>query len=64
MYLLAQETAVPYSLVLNIVGIVGFVAAVGLGSVAWYNSKRPAGWEGKERPKGVPSIGKDGDEDA
>jgi hypothetical protein len=61
MYLLMQETAVPYALVLNIVGIVGFVAAVGLGSIAWYNSKRPAGWEGKERPKGVPSLGSDDD---
>jgi hypothetical protein len=59
MYLIMQETAVPYSLALTIVGIVGFVAAVGIGSIAWYNSKRPAGWEGKERPKGVPSIGSD-----
>jgi hypothetical protein len=35
---------------------VGFVAAVSLGSVAWYNSKRPAGWEDKERPKVIPKI--------
>jgi hypothetical protein len=62
MYLLMQETAVPYALVLNIVGIVGFAAAVGIGSIAWYNSKRPAGWEGKERPKGVPSLGSDKDD--
>lgn len=42
---------------------VGFVAAVGLGSVAWYNSKRPAGWEGRERPKGIPKVNVPGDED-
>lgn len=36
--------------------IVGFIAAVSIGSIAWYNSKRPAGWEGKERPDIVPKI--------
>lgn len=35
---------------------VGFIAAVVLGSLAWYNSKRPAGWEDKERPTIVPEI--------
>ena len=61
MYVLAQEAAVPYSLVLTIVGVVGFAAAVGLGSIAWYNSKRPAGWEDKERPDVVPKIDKNTD---
>ncbi len=37
---------------------VGFVAAVTIGSIAWYNSKRPAGWENKERPDIVPKIDK------
>jgi hypothetical protein len=41
---------------LPIVVIVGFVAAVAIGSLAWYNSKRPPGWEGKERPDIVPEI--------
>ncbi len=62
--LLAQESidsSIPYSLLLTIVGIVGFIAAVSIGSVAWYNSKRPAGWEGKERPDIVPKIEKDTD---
>ena len=36
--------------------VVGFVAAVGIGSIAWYNSKRPAGWEDKEKPDFVPKI--------
>ncbi len=34
----------------------GFIAAITIGSIAWYNSKRPAGWERKDRPDIVPSI--------
>lgn len=41
--------------------VVGFIAAVTIGSIAWYNSKRPAGWEGRERPDIVPKVG---DEDS
>jgi hypothetical protein len=36
--------------------VVGFIAAVTLGSIAWYNSKRPPGWEDKERPPVVPEV--------
>jgi hypothetical protein len=36
--------------------IVGFVAAVTLGSVAWYNSKRPSGWEGANKPNVIPDL--------
>lgn len=36
--------------------VVGFIAAVTIGSIAWYNSKRPPGWEDKERPDVVPKI--------
>lgn len=36
--------------------VVGFIAAVGIGSIAWYNSKRPPGWEGKDRPDIVPKV--------
>jgi hypothetical protein len=62
MYVLMQEAgALPYSTLLTIVGILGFVAAVGIGSVAWYNSKRPAGWEDKERPDVIPKINKNTD---
>ncbi|MEG4337645.1 photosystem II assembly protein Psb35 [Microcoleus sp. D3_18_C2] len=39
--------------------IVGFLAAVTIGSIAWYNSKRPPGWESKERPDFVPKVDKD-----
>jgi len=39
--------------------VVGFIAATTIGSVAWYNSKRPPGWEAKERPDFVPKVDKD-----
>ncbi|HSF75414.1 MAG TPA: hypothetical protein VLA84_16595 [Microcoleus sp.] len=39
--------------------VAGFVAAVTIGSIAWYNSKRPPGWESKERPDFVPKVDKD-----
>jgi hypothetical protein len=44
---------------LTAVVVLGFIAAVGLGSVAWYNSKRPVGWEDKERPDIVPKVDKE-----
>ncbi|WP_013322354.1 photosystem II assembly protein Psb35 [Gloeothece verrucosa] len=34
----------------------GFIAAVTIGSIAWYNSKRPAGWEDVKRPEFVPEV--------
>ena len=36
--------------------VVGFIAAVSIGSIAWYNSRRPVGWEDAERPEIVPDI--------
>ncbi len=36
--------------------VVGFIAAVTIGSIAWYNSTKPAGWEDTERPNIVPKI--------
>ena len=56
--LLQVSEAAPYSLSLGAVVTIGFAAAVTIGSIAWYNSKRPAGWEGKERPDIVPEIEK------
>ncbi len=43
---------------LIVVGV-GFVAAVVIGSVAWFNSKRPAGWENADRPGYVPKVSDD-----
>lgn len=40
----------------TLVYVVGFIAATTIGSIAWYNSKRPVGWEKKERPDIVPKV--------
>jgi hypothetical protein len=45
---------------LTVVGIGGFLAATILGSIGWYNSKRPAGWEASDTPGWVPKVDKDG----
>lgn len=37
---------------------IGFVAAATIGSIAWYNSKRPVGWKDKDRPDFLPHIDK------
>ncbi|MBW4557011.1 MAG: hypothetical protein KME59_13885 [Trichormus sp. ATA11-4-KO1] len=53
----AEGSHFPYAFTL--VYVVGFIAAVTIGSIAWYNSKRPAGWESKDRPDFVPKIEKE-----
>ncbi|MFM7470090.1 MAG: photosystem II assembly protein Psb35 [Nodosilinea sp.] len=42
---------------------VGFIAAVTIGSIAWYNSKRPPGWEDKQKPDFMPTVSTE-DEDS
>jgi hypothetical protein len=54
----AAESSSSYSIALTSVLIFGFVAAATIGSIAWYNSKRPVGWEDKERPDLVPDVDK------
>jgi hypothetical protein len=39
-----------------LVYVVGFIAAVVIGSIAWYNSKKPAGWENAEKPDFIPDL--------
>jgi hypothetical protein len=39
----------------------GFLAATIIGSIAWYNSKRPAGWEDAGTPGWVPKVDADKD---
>ena len=34
----------------------GFLAAAILGSIAWYNSTRLAGWKDKDRPDMIPDL--------
>ncbi len=59
-YLGAATGGLPSAFVL--VYVVGFIAAVAIGSIAWYNSKRPAGWEDKDKPDFIPNV-KGGEED-
>jgi hypothetical protein len=55
------DTADPFAAaMLPAVLIIGFVAAAGIGTLAWYNSKRPPGWENKERPDVVPKVNTSG----
>jgi len=53
-----SEASSSYSAILIGLFVVGFIAAVSIGSIAWYNSKRPLGWEDKQRPDVVPNIDK------
>ncbi|NEQ31194.1 MAG: hypothetical protein F6K04_09330 [Leptolyngbya sp. SIO4C5] len=59
--LAAAEAAGGLPLSFTLVYVVGFIAAVSIGSIAWYNSKRPAGWEGKERPDFIPEVKEEAD---
>ncbi len=54
----ANQISSSPSISLGLVIFVGFVAAVSIGSIAWYNSKRPLGWEDKKRPDLVPKVEK------
>jgi hypothetical protein len=54
--ILAAADPRPFPVAFTLVYILGFIAAVSIGSVAWYNSKRPPGWEGSERPDIVPKV--------
>ncbi len=55
----AANTGHNFPVAFTAVYVVGFIAAVTIGSIAWYNSKRPAGWESKDRPDFVPKVDKD-----
>lgn len=57
-FLQVATDSAPYFSAITIAVGVGFIAAVTIGSIAWYNSKRPVGWEDKERPDIVPEVDK------
>ncbi|MCG8362363.1 MAG: hypothetical protein MJA27_03400 [Pseudanabaenales cyanobacterium] len=59
MEIAASDSSFPAGMVLILIGVIGFIAAVTIGSIAWYNSKRPAGWEDAERPGFIPKMGGD-----
>lgn len=39
--------------------LLGLIAGVSIGLVAWYNSKRPPGWENVEHPSFIPKLNLD-----
>lgn len=55
----ASGAGMQFPVSFTVVYIVGFIAAVSIGSIAWYNSKRPPGWEDKDRPDVVPEVKKE-----
>ena len=55
----AVKGSFPYGTAFAGVLGLGFVAAVSLGSIAFYNSKRPVGWEDSSRPSFVPKVKSD-----
>ncbi|MGF1457635.1 MAG: photosystem II assembly protein Psb35 [Leptolyngbyaceae cyanobacterium] len=55
--LIALEYATTLKTLVYVLFASGFLVAVVAGSVAWYNSKKPAGWEGAEKPDWVPKVG-------
>jgi hypothetical protein len=48
-----QEVYLSY---FNGVYSIGALAAGVVGVIAWYNSKRPVGWEDRGRPSFIPAI--------
>ncbi len=51
-----MEAAPHFPISATLVYVIGFIAASLIGSVAWYNSRRPVGWENKTRPDLVPEV--------
>jgi len=64
MYLLLEVASGKFPVYFVAVYVVGFLAAVSIGSIAWYNSKRPVGWEDAQRPDIIPEVKTDIDSDS
>lgn len=54
---LAVAASKPFPLYFTLVYVVGAVAAVSIGLIAFFNSKRPLGWEDAKRPDIIPDLG-------
>jgi len=64
MYLLLEVASGKFPVYFVAVYVVGFLAAVSIGSIAWYNSKRPVGWEDALRPDIIPEVKTEVDSDS
>lgn len=56
MYFLLETATGQFPTYFVAVYVIGFIAAVTIGSLAWYNSKRPVGWEDSDRPDFMPKL--------
>ncbi|MFM8297651.1 MAG: photosystem II assembly protein Psb35 [Microcystis aeruginosa] len=64
MYLLLEVASGKFPFYFVAVYVVGFLAAITIGSIAWYNSKRPVGWEDAQRPDIIPEVKTEVDSDS
>ncbi|MFN6186864.1 MULTISPECIES: hypothetical protein [unclassified Microcystis] len=64
MYLILEVASGKFPVYFVAVYVVGFLAAVTIGSIAWYNSKRPVGWEDAQRPDIIPEVKTEVDSDS
>ena len=64
MYLLLEVASGKFPVYFVAVYVVGFLAAVSIGSIAWYNSKRPVGWEDAQGPDIIPEVKTEVDSDS
>lgn len=64
MYLLLEVASGKFPVYFVAVYVAGFLAAVTIGSIAWYNSKRPVGWEDAQRPDIIPEVKTEVDSDS
>jgi len=64
MYLVLEVASGKFPVYFVAVYVVGFLAAVTIGSIAWYNSKRPVGWEDAQRPDIIPEVKTEVDSDS
>lgn len=55
-FMQAAEASGKFPVYFVAVYAIGFIAAVTIGSIAWYNSKRPVGWEDVKKPDYLPEI--------
>ncbi|OKH17872.1 photosystem II assembly protein Psb35 [[Limnothrix rosea] IAM M-220] len=55
---LLAAAARPFPLYFTLVYAVGLVAAVVIGLIAFFNSKRPVGWEDAKKPDLIPDLTK------
>ncbi len=57
LYLAALDYSSVMKSSVTLIVFAGFLLAVTLGSIAWFNSKKPAGWENAETPDWIPKVG-------